>query len=115
MGQYLVQRHKTELGIWMTKLSSDDDVIVDRNLFKDKITSKSFSLQSMMHDTSDLKHVIFCKVPSSSYFNFKSGQNLLQIVIKNNTVIYEIEGEGKLKELDTLQGIDVLSNPDKFV
>lgn len=69
----------------------------------------------MMHDTSDLKHVIFLKLPSSSLFNTKSRQNLLQIVIRNNTVIYEIEGEGKLRELDSLQGIDVLSNPDNFV
>ena len=65
----------------------------------------------MMHDISDINHVIFYKVPESSHltiksrpkkYEFKYYQDMLQIVIRDNTVIYNIEDNGKLVEIDSL-------------
>ena len=78
----------------------------------------------MMHDVSDINHVIFQKVPNSSFLTIKSRPidsdfkyyyNLLQIVIRDNTVVYSIEDNGRLKEVESLQSMSALTDPDNFV
>ena len=72
VGPWLVQRHRDELGVWVTRISTNEGTVTERNLFGEKLKSNSFSLQTMMHDITDINHVIFYKVPASSHLTIKS-------------------------------------------
>ena len=69
----------------------------------------------MMQNIGDIDHVLIYRVPKSSYQIIKSRKgplmmtfydNLVQIVVRNQSIILNLDDEFKPKEINFLQDID---------
>ena len=76
-----------------------------------------------LKESDETKYVNFIKIPKTSFMTIKSRnetgkyyENLLQVVVKNQTYIYDLDdASGNPSEIDFIHGMDQLTVPEDFV
>ena len=75
-----------------------------------------------MVDKSDLKHIQMIGLPKTTFKTIKERNgrnmrfysNLIQITVRANGIIYDLDSN-PIKEIDTIESMDMLQNPDEVV
>ena len=112
VGPYLCYRQYTDDKIRVRRIINENDPI-DPNQ-----KERCISFKSILTDPEDKKFMTFSRVPATSFQTMKSETevygNLLEVVVRNMTYLFDLDTED-LKEVNFVESIDQLADPDKFV
>ena len=124
MGPYLVSRRSEEQIVFVTKLQFDDDNMLKLGSPEKHVPWRFIKLNQWM-GKKDLPHLHLYHVPRSSHWHVKSRiqgckemsyyENLLQISIRNQAVIYDLDHPDASEEVKFIYNTGQFVDLDNYV